>query len=164
MVFFHGAAPCHGWVAGDIDSLARLQKSDIGFCFFLATSRLTSLAVVGYKKEFDAALDVRRVSFIEPTAACGGDPQDAHAAMLYSMRSHDHASELHLRKSARWSLVLLIRACVPARGPGGPCPGALRVAIWPRGRAVSTVFRQGRRTAAKERSSRRAGPLRQAAG
>jgi hypothetical protein len=38
------------------------KKGDFGSFFSLNTSKLTSLAVVAYKKAFDAALDVRRVS------------------------------------------------------------------------------------------------------
>lgn len=39
------------------------KKGDFGSFFSLNTTRLTSLAVVAYKKAFNAALDVRRVSF-----------------------------------------------------------------------------------------------------
>jgi hypothetical protein len=39
------------------------KKGDFGSFLSLNTSKLTSLAVVAYKKAFDAALDVRRVSF-----------------------------------------------------------------------------------------------------
>jgi hypothetical protein len=38
------------------------KKGDLGSFFSLDTSKLTSLAVVAYKKAFEASLDVKRVS------------------------------------------------------------------------------------------------------
>jgi len=38
------------------------KKGDFGSFFSLNTSRLTSLAVVAYKKAFDAELEIERVS------------------------------------------------------------------------------------------------------
>jgi len=45
-----------------IDPLASFKKGDFGSFFFPNTSKLTSLAVSAYKKAFNAALDIRRVS------------------------------------------------------------------------------------------------------
>lgn len=61
--FFMAPLPVTGeWRSIDIP-WARFEKGDFGSFFDLNLRKLTSLAVVAYKKEFQASVDVREISF-----------------------------------------------------------------------------------------------------
>lgn len=61
--FFMAALPVTGeWSSIDIP-WDRFEKGDFGSFFALNLHKVTSLAVVAYKKEFEASIDVREISF-----------------------------------------------------------------------------------------------------
>ena len=61
--FFMAPLPVTGeWSSFDIP-WDRFEKGDFGSFFKLNVRKLTSLAVVAYKKEFQASVDVREISF-----------------------------------------------------------------------------------------------------